>query len=57
MLVLKVTGSTPETLASTLLIPGALPSVSVVCARPFAFVVALVSERLPPPAVTENVTL
>ena len=46
----------PWTLTPTVLAPALLPSISALCARPLALVVVFVALRVPPPAVTTNVT-
>ena len=57
----KTTGepARPATLAATLseLGPAAVPMVQATAARPAAFVVTVVAERLPDPAVTAQATL
>ena len=52
----KVTGARPATVTSTLVAPGVRPRVRVVVARPWASVVARVTERVPSPLVTAKVT-
>src|SRR5206468_1924908 len=46
----------PVATAATLFAPAVVPSVSVVCVKPDAFVVPLVGATLPPPPVTPHVT-
>ena len=53
----NVTGASPATVTSTVLGPGARPRVRVLEARPWASVVTVVTERVPPPAVTAKVTV
>ena len=43
----KVTFSSPMTVAVTVFVPGTLPSVSVLLARPLASVVAVVEANVP----------
>ena len=47
----------PEAVAVTVFVPVVEPRVSVDSARPLAFVVTLVAESVPPPAVTANATV
>ena len=52
----KVSGASPPDDASTALVPGWGPRVTLTDARPAASVVAMDTERFPPPAVTPKET-
>jgi hypothetical protein len=52
----KVTGGSSATVAVSVLMPNAFPSVHSTDARPASFVVCVAELRLPPPLVIANVT-